>query len=275
MRIPSMSFSRSAFFSHVRAPLFGGFPGDGGASQIAGLDAILDEWEKRGGGDLRWLAYMLATAFVETAHTMQPVREAFWLNNAEAWRKKHLRYYPYYGRGYVQLTWKANYAKADSTLGLGGTLVRNLDRALEPALAADIMFEGMRAGWFTGRKLADYISGTRCEYVGARRIINGTDRAAEIARYALIFEKAVRAGYAGRTASPDEPVVILPISRPEDEKPKPAASPAQTAAVGSAVTGAIVAAGGGVTAGHFWLVAVAVAVAVLVIVGFIIVRRKG
>ena len=53
-----------------------------------------------------WCAYGLATAWWETNKTMQPVREAYWLS--EAWRKPNLRYYPHYGRGYVQLTWKGD-----------------------------------------------------------------------------------------------------------------------------------------------------------------------
>ena len=50
------------------------------------------------------LTYLLATAFWQTARTMQPVDEAFWLS--EAWRKKNLRYWPWYGRGHCQLTWE-------------------------------------------------------------------------------------------------------------------------------------------------------------------------
>ncbi|NTV99551.1 MAG: carboxypeptidase, partial [Chlorobiaceae bacterium] len=50
------------------------------------------------------IAYVLATTQWETSQTFKPVREAFW--ESEEWRKKHFRYYPYYGRGYVQLTWK-------------------------------------------------------------------------------------------------------------------------------------------------------------------------
>ena len=53
------------------------------------------------------VAYVLATTEWETAHTFKPVKEAFWLS--ESWRKNHLHYYPYYGRGFVQLTWKNNY----------------------------------------------------------------------------------------------------------------------------------------------------------------------
>ena len=49
-------------------------------------------------------AYVLATAYWETARTMEPVREAFWMS--EEWRRANLRYFPWYGRGFVQLTWE-------------------------------------------------------------------------------------------------------------------------------------------------------------------------
>ncbi len=89
----------------------------GGREQMAGMKAIVTGFEAYGGNhDLRWLAYMLATAFHETASKMEPVREAFWLS--EDWRRSHLSYYPYYGRGYVQLTHTANYKKAGDDIGV-------------------------------------------------------------------------------------------------------------------------------------------------------------
>src|SRR5690554_6137901 len=80
------------------------------------------------------LAYLLATAMRETGHTMKPVKEAYWLS--EAWRKKNLRYYPWYGRGYVQLTWEENYKKAQKILGLGTKLTDNPDSVMDPDISA-------------------------------------------------------------------------------------------------------------------------------------------
>lgn len=153
--------------------------------QVAGLETLLKamrDWP------VSWVAYGLATADIETAHTFEPVREAFWLD--EAYRRR-LRYYPHYGRGYVQLTWPANYARADRELGLGGSLVANLDRAMEPEIAAAVMVRGMTDGWFTGKKLSDYLPG---DYVNARRIINGTDKAKQVAVVAEMFERALNEG---------------------------------------------------------------------------------
>jgi hypothetical protein len=124
-----MAVSRQGFFSKIRS-LFGGHLDQ---SQVDGMNAILDAFERAlPQGDLRWLAYMLATAFHETAKTMQPVREAFWLS--EDWRRKNLRYYPYYGRGYVQLTWKENYERAG--VRVGANLVASPDLAMRDDIAA-------------------------------------------------------------------------------------------------------------------------------------------
>ncbi len=65
--------NRPFFYDRVRVTLFGGRLQP---PQVQGLEAILDHWEKTSAAkDDRWLAYMLATAFHETARTMQPVRE--------------------------------------------------------------------------------------------------------------------------------------------------------------------------------------------------------
>ena len=188
-----MAIDRQTFFNSVRM-LFGGQLKQ---SQVGGMSAILDEWDRRDpNGDPRWLAYMLATSFHETAREMLPVREAYWLS--EDWRRKNLtRYYPYYGRGYVQLTWAANYAKAGSYVR--ADLVQQPDLALRPDYAAAIMFVGMREGWFRGdaqgrrHTLARYFGHNVNDPVGAREIINGREvkngvlLADTIARYHAVF----------------------------------------------------------------------------------------
>lgn len=133
-------------------------------------------------------AYCLATAYHETNHTFLPVIEAYWLS--EAWRKRNLRYYPYYGRGYVQLTWKANYKKAGDILGFD--FVNNPQWVQIPKYSAAILVVGSRDGWFTRYKLSDFINNKKKDYVGARKIINGTDDDKLIASYAVLFEKALR-----------------------------------------------------------------------------------
>lgn len=171
---------RNKFFSIVRPNLFLNRLTQ---SQVDGSNSIIDQWEIRHiSDDLRWLAYVLATPFWETARTMQPVREAYFLGEpepAERYRKT-LRYYPFYGRGLVQLTWKANYEKMGKLLGVN--LMEEPDNALIPSIAADIMFKGMEGGLFTGVGLSRYFNATTDDPIGARAIINGTDHAEDIAR---------------------------------------------------------------------------------------------
>ena len=94
-------------------------------------------------------AYVLATSYHETAQRMLPVREG--LAASDQWRRRNLRYYPWYGRGDVQLTWKANYEKADEELGLQGELVKNPDLALDKEVSAKVIVRGMSEGWFSGK----------------------------------------------------------------------------------------------------------------------------
>lgn len=152
-------------------------------------------------------AYVLATARWETAHTMKPVKEAYWLS--ETWRKNNLRYYPWYGRGFVQLTWEANYQKAAKKTGVA--LDKDPDLALDPHTAADVLVIGMVEGWFTGKKLSDYITLKTSNFVGARRIVNGTDKAAQIADLAKQYDKLLKAeGYGERAAAPETGIPASP-----------------------------------------------------------------
>jgi predicted chitinase len=102
---------------------------------------------------------------------------------------KSKKYYPWYGRGYVQLTWEKNYQKfRDRVLKLfNSDIVDNADLAMRPDIAAFIMFEGMIRGEFTGKKLSDYFTATKTDWLNARRIINGVDRMTEIAGIAKQF----------------------------------------------------------------------------------------
>jgi len=130
-------------------------------------------------------AYVMATAFWETARTMKPVREAFWMS--DEWRRKNLRYYPWYGRGYVQLTWERNYRFAGERLGRD--LTTDADAAMEPQISAEILVVGSMEGWFTGRSIPQYINDKGTDYRNARRVINDTDKAVEIARIADAYAK--------------------------------------------------------------------------------------
>lgn len=161
--------------------------------EVDGINALLAEMEGRGWQDRRWWAYVLATAWHETAHTMQPV--------AEYGRGKGRPYgavdaatgQRFYGRGFVQLTWEDNYAKMGAALGLD--LLHHPDLAMEPGHAAEIMCLGMEKGMFTGKSLGDYFDADTDDPINARRIVNGTDKAKLIAGYHAKALECVSAGW--------------------------------------------------------------------------------
>ena len=162
-------------------------------SQVDGINTILDAGESV---DRRHLAYMLATAHHETARSMQPIEEygkGAHMPYGGRWRMDRKPYTDtqniFYGRGFVQLTWYENYERAGKKIGVD--LIAHPELALEIGNATRIMFYGMADGWFTGRKLSDYINETRTDYVNARRIINGVDRAELVAGYAKLYDAAL------------------------------------------------------------------------------------
>ena len=126
------------------------------------------------------IAYVWATTKWETNHTFAPVREAYW--KSEAWRKNNLHYYPYYGRGYVQLTWRSNYGKYGNILR--EKFISDPDLALDPKFALFTLVHGFKLGVFTGRKLEDYVNDTKTDFKNARRCINGLDKWDEIKKIA-------------------------------------------------------------------------------------------
>ena len=186
-----------AFFAEVRD-----ITGPLDQAQVESINGIMQaapHWP------LCWVAYALATAWHESR--LKPIREQggrkYLLKYDTGWLAKMLGNTPaadgdgvtYAGRGFVQLTGKANYRKAGAFLGLD--LLANPDLALVPANATRILVWGMSEGAFTGKKLASYLkgwNGAYTEFVAARRIINGTDRAEGIASLALRFQTALHHG---------------------------------------------------------------------------------
>ena len=170
--------NRAVFYNHVR-PIFGGALSQ---KQVDGIEALLAATDRL---PITHRAYLLATAKHETADTMQPIAE-YGKGKGKPYGKHGKHGQAQYGRGYVQLTWDSNYERADKELGLGGALIKDFNLALQPTIAAQILVRGCIGGWFTGKKLGDYLP----DYVPARRVVNGLDKAALIAGYARSFEAA-------------------------------------------------------------------------------------
>ena len=154
--------------------------------------------------DVRWAAYILATIRYEGGLSWRPdsekgpperfitrygpgTRLGSRLGNTDpddAFR--------YRGRGYLFLTGKANYARYGALMGMGDQLVRNPDLLLDPAVAYRLTSQGMVKGWFSGRKLADFISGDAADYVNARLVAGrGLDHALDISQAAGKLEQVL------------------------------------------------------------------------------------
>jgi hypothetical protein len=121
-------------------------------------------------------AYLLATVKHETAGTFRPIDEI---------GGKQTRYAPFFGRGFVQLTWRKNYQKYNDLLQLD--LVANPSIALRSDVSLFILVHGCYFGIFTGRGFNDFDSPGPDDFEEMRKIVNGTDRAELIAGYARKF----------------------------------------------------------------------------------------
>ena len=189
---------KSKFYSRVRATIYGGrLP----PITVSNLEVILSYWiNKYAKNAPEQLAYILATVLAEVGRNMHPVRETFATSDAQArHRLRHKTYaqstppygHAYYGRGYVQLTWKYNYQSQEDKYGL--PFVKFPDLVLSTENAIKILVEGMLAGDFNarGHGLSYYINNKKVDYVQARRTVNVLDRADEIAGYARKFEDAL------------------------------------------------------------------------------------
>lgn len=197
-----MRLNSKFFYDYARAHLFDGRLTQ---DQIEGVNGFFRYWIKHvDNKDDRWLAYILATAHHEVDQRMQPIKEygstdyfhrmydirgerphvARRLGNMQPGDGAK-----FCGRGFVQLTGRTNYE--DWTRRLGVNLVANPDSALELPIATEILFRGMVLGTFTSKKLADYFGSKNDDWVNARRIINGVDKARLIAGYGKQYYAAI------------------------------------------------------------------------------------
>jgi len=194
---------RKHFFDTVRPALFNGTLTQ---KQVDGMEAILHEWEAQQLTDLRWLAYILATAYHETAKTMQPIAE-YGKGKGHDYGKmlkmgggpgKRIAYFTpnhiYYGRGLTQNTWYETYqrlTKAAATQGKKWDFLNNPDLLLQMEPSIWATFYAMQVGLYTGKKLSDYFNEQKEDWINARKIINGLDCAKMIADYGNEFYNAL------------------------------------------------------------------------------------
>lgn len=181
------------FFNIVRNELMGGRLNQ---TQVDNINQILKE-SNRQGLMLEQKAYVLATVHHETGRKMQAVEEGGKGRGKRYGRK--IKYngaayeHPdqiYYGRGHVQLTWYENYELFGRLLDL--PLLEKPELMLNMDVSIQVLGMGMRLGLFTGVGLNRYINHSKKDYVNARRIINGLDRAELIAGYAETYERALK-----------------------------------------------------------------------------------
>lgn len=164
---------------------------------------------------LRWLAYILGTSMHESNDTFAPVVEGYWIkpeskrvaalynyyskNNPKALRTifPNGKYgTAFYGRGrVVQLTHDFNYKSASFKIYNDNRLYKNPELIITDVNCdMAVTFRGMLEGWFTGYKLAQFfpLGSNKANWAGARKIINGLDKANLIAGYAMKFYDCLR-----------------------------------------------------------------------------------
>jgi hypothetical protein len=222
----------ATFYAYVRRAPAGGRLTQ---SQVDGFETVLGACREAALSDEQ-TAYVLATAWHETGGTMQPVKEAHGrtadqaiarLENAWAAGRLPQVSTPYwrrdadgkawFGRGYVQITHRENYQRMADVLGVD--LVGRPELAIDPEIAADILVVGMVRGLFASdasgsHSLGRYFTELSADPVGARRIVNGTDKAQLIRDHWLHFLAALEAANeAGRAGEPPADVA------PEDGEP--------------------------------------------------------
>ena len=229
--------NRAKFYAYLRQRNSGVFGTSLSQRQVEGMEALLDAGVRGRLSDLHHMANVLGQVYHETGGRMYPVREAFASTDKgamaaleKAWKAGRMKWVktPYwregwFGRGFIQITHKANYAKLGAAIGMN--LASRPDLALVPRISADIAVVGMRDGLFTGKRLSHYDFPDALGYGpdgNPRRIVNGRDGTdKKVAGYHRAFYNALIAGGWGTYTLKD------PVARPQAPKPEPVAPKSQ------------------------------------------------
>lgn len=220
------TFNRKTFFNAVRETVFNGRLTQG---QVDGINLLLDVWESRfRDWDMRELAYDLATAWWETRQAMQPVmedgpREYFnqYEGRASLGNTEPGDGYRFRGAGHVQNTGRRNAQVATERLNalydLDLDMVAHPEQRLLPTVSALSLFVGNHEGWWTGRKLPNFAGYGNWNMLGARSVVNGSDRWEEIGTAAGHFLDALKAS----SEAPETPLPLPPAIPPSNPLPVP------------------------------------------------------
>lgn len=202
------------------------------------IEAILDFWYRNfNQNPTAYLAYILATAYWETFPDMSPNRERGgdkYLTDMYDIRgrrpnmaKANGNTEPgdgvrYAGKGLAHVTWRNNYRMVDKRFGFRTEETPEL--MLQMEVAVPVLVTGMMEGMFTGVQLSEVIQ-TETEsleqFLDNRAIINGKDKALEIAKIAVKFQDAILAAQNHVPMVRGNPVMQVPEPRYDRSYPTP------------------------------------------------------
>lgn len=227
-----------AFYDTARLTLFGGRITE---TQFSRLDILIGEALRAPGITAEILAYILATAHWETDRFIAMEEYASGvayegredLGNREPGDGKRFK-----GRGFPHLTGRKNYEWGSLTSGVD--LIAAPERASDPEISAVLIVTGMLTGAFTGVGLGKFIRDGKVDFINARKVHNGLDRAETIADIAERYLVAIKAGLTNPAPSKN-PVPFSRRPRPESNSPLTVPARrvprfAQAVACGSSIT---------------------------------------
>lgn len=206
--------NENAFYDAARATLFGGRISH---TQFGKLAALVDRLTSYENVTEPQGAYLLATAHWETDRFLAMEEyasgEAYEgradLGNVEPGDGKRFK-----GRGFPHLTGRKNYAWGSKVVGRD--LVGSPDLAADASISATLLIHGQMTGAFTGVGLGRFIHDDKVDFVNARKVHNGLDRAELIADIAERYLAAIEAG------NHVEPVEKKPVPRSLEPMPETA-----------------------------------------------------
>lgn len=186
------SLDNPTFFNQLRTSLRTRFDDE----QVQAIKLLLAEADRHGVTDKNQMAYILGTCWHESGFKSVPERRSKKIGS-QLWKWQQ-RYFPqgWYGRGFSQLTWRKNYLKFSPIVGVD--LVANPDAVLKPEIGAKILVFGMvngtfvSAGLYSPTKLSRYFAPNKTpDWIGARRIVNGTFMAEDVAAKSVRILSAI------------------------------------------------------------------------------------